>query len=87
MQVGSSGSDRSGDVGGTGLAVNAATGNLFVTDTYDGTISVISGLTDQVVATIRSGEDPYEVTVNPVTNQVFVSLRGVNRIHKFVDGY
>ena len=87
VRVGSSGSDRSGDVGGTGLAVNAATGNLFITDTYDGTITVISGLTDQVVATIPSGEDPYEVAINPVTNQVFVTLRRPNHIHKFADGY
>jgi len=87
VQVGSSGSNRSGDVGGTGLAVNAVTGNLFITDTYDGTLTVISGQTDQVVATIPTGEDPYEVAINPVTNQVFVSLRRVNRIHKFTDGY
>jgi YVTN family beta-propeller protein len=87
VRVGSSGSDRSDDVGGTGLAVNPVTGNLFVADTYDGTITVISGPTDQVVATIPTGEDPYEVAINPVTNQVFVTLRRPNRIHKFTDGY
>jgi uncharacterized repeat protein (TIGR01451 family) len=87
VRVGSSGSDRSGDVGGTGLAINPATGNLFVTNTFDNTISVISGQTDQVVATIPTGDDPYEVAVNPVTNQVFVTLRRPNRIHKFADGY
>ena len=87
VRVGSSGSDRSDDVGGTGLTVNPVTGNLFITDTYDGTITVISGHTDQVVATIPTGEDPYEVAINPVTNQVFVSLRRPNRIHKFADVY
>lgn len=87
VQVGSSGSDRSGSVGGTGLKINPITGNLFVTNTFDNTLSVISGQTDQVVATVPTGEDPFEVTVNPLTEQVFVSLRRVNRIHKFSDVY
>ena len=32
-------------------------------------------------------EDPYEVAINPITNQVFVTLRRPNHIHKFADGY
>jgi len=87
LDVGSSGSDRDGDVGGTGLEVNLATGNVFVANTYDKTLSVISGQLNQVVATIPTGEDPFEITSNPVTNQIFVTLRRPNRIQKFADLY
>ncbi|MBX3050861.1 MAG: hypothetical protein KF753_05270 [Caldilineaceae bacterium] len=85
VRVGNSGSDRDGDVGGTGLAVNPVTGNLFVTNTFDKTISILSGSNDRVSAVLPTGDDPYEVVVNPVTSQVFVSLRKINRIHKFMD--
>lgn len=87
VRVGNSGSDRDGNVGGAGLAINPSTGTLFVANTFDNTLSVISGVTDQVVATLPTGTDPFRVMVNPVTNQIFVSLRKVNRIHKFADGW
>jgi YVTN family beta-propeller protein len=86
LAVGSSGSDRGPDVGGAGLFINPVTNNLFVADTADQTLTVI-GPNNRVVATIPTGEEPFDVVVNPVTNQVFVSLRRDNRIHKFADIY
>lgn len=85
VPVGNSGSDRNGDVGGAGLAINTATGNLFVANTFDNTVSVVSGATDQVVATIPTGADPFRVMANPATNRVYISLRKGNRIHKLID--
>lgn len=87
VRVGSSGSDRDPNVGGVGLAVNPRTNNLFLADTQDGTISIISGTTNRLAATIPTGAYPYAVAVNPATNQVFVNLRGNHSIHKFADAY
>jgi len=86
VDVGSSGSDRDPNVGGAGIAVDLVTNNVFVADTADGTVTVI-GPNNQVVATVPTGEEPFDVAVNPVTNQVFVSLRRDNRVHKFADIY
>jgi len=86
VDVGSSGSDRDPNVGGAGIAVDLVTNNVFVADTADSTVTVI-GPNNQVVATVPTGEEPFDVAVNPVTNQVFVSLRRDNRVHKFADIY
>ena len=87
VQVGNSGPANSPDVGGVGLEVNPSTGNVFVANTFDGTVSVISGARDELVATVSVGPDPYDVAVHPVANRVYVTLRAVNRLAELVDTY
>ena len=55
------------------IAVNEATGRVYVGNRSDGTLSVIDGATDKVVATIDVGVRPFAVAADPVTNRVYVS--------------
>ena len=86
IPVGDSGSDRSGDVGGTGLVINPATNNLFVTDTAAGTVTVI-GPANTVVATVNVGLDPYEIALYRKTQTLYITLRAGNKLAKFDDGF
>ncbi len=87
LPVDSSGRDDSPNVGGTGLEVDLATGNVFNANTKANTISVISGVTDQVVATTEAGQDPFMIAINPNTRTVFIGLRAVDRLQKLQDSY
>jgi len=86
VPVGSSGSDRNPDVGGSGLVINPETNNLFVADTAAGTVTVI-GPNNTVIATVPVGTDPFEITVNQKTQTVYVTLRAINRLAKVVDTF
>jgi YVTN family beta-propeller protein len=55
------------------LAVNTVTGNVYVANSTDGTVSVISGETNAVTATLRAGPHPYTLAVNEVTNKIYVT--------------
>ena len=87
VPVGSSGSSRDPNVGGTGLSVDMSTGNVFVANTADNTVSVINGSSNQVVATLATGPDPFKIAINLITRMVYVALRGVNRLAFFQDIY
>jgi YVTN family beta-propeller protein len=54
------------------MAVNAATGQVYVANTGSGTVSVINGVTNMVTATVPVGMQPEAVAVNAVTGQVYV---------------
>ncbi|HRW09886.1 MAG TPA: hypothetical protein P5121_32515, partial [Caldilineaceae bacterium] len=85
LRVGSGGNVQDINVGGTGLAVNPTTGNVFNANTTDGTLTVISGNEQRVIATLDIGTDPFPVAVNPLTNVVFVGLRSENALVKVND--
>ena len=87
VAVGRSGGSRDPNVGGTGLAADTATGNLFVANRADNTVSVINGSSNQVTTTLATGTDPFSITVDPITRMVYVILRNVNRLAYFVDKY
>ena len=52
------------------LAVNPATGRIYVANTGSNTVSVIDGSRDTVTATVTVGSQPVALAVNPVTNQI-----------------
>ena len=54
------------------LAVNDATGKVYVSNAGDGSISVLDGVTDKVVATVRLPGRSYGVAVDPQKNLVYV---------------
>lgn len=61
--------------GPSGVAVDSANGNVYVTNRYNGTVSVISGRTNQVIATIPLTREAYSVRdldVDPVSGNVYV---------------
>jgi YVTN family beta-propeller protein len=59
--------------GPVALAINEATNRIYVANNAGGSVSVIDGTNDVVVATVNVGTLPYTLAVNPVTNKVFVS--------------
>jgi YVTN family beta-propeller protein len=64
-----------------GVAVNETTNTIYVTNTGSGTVSVISGSTNAVTATITVGSAPWGVSVDPSTNTVYVAIAsGTNEV-------
>ena len=76
-----------GDDGGGGVAVDGATSNVFFTNSAANTVSVISGTTDTVIATLPAGLSPFGAAADPVTQQVFVVNRDSNDLSVFFDGF
>ena len=87
LSVEDGGALTSPDVGGSGLVVNPATGNVFNANTAANSASVIDGIKDRVRATILLGDDPFPIAVNRGTNTVYIGLRGPGRVVKVEDSY
>jgi len=54
------------------LAVNESTNRVYVTDPF-GTLSVIDGAINTVDATLRIGSSIEAISVNPITNRIYVA--------------
>ena len=67
------------------LAINEATNRIYVANNGGGSVSVIDGSKDAVVATVDVGALPYVLGVNPVTNKIFVSNTFSDKI-TLIDG-
>jgi YVTN family beta-propeller protein len=52
---------------------DTGTGQVFITDSSSGTVSVISDLTDSVVASVAVGDDPSGIAYDSGTGQVYVA--------------
>jgi YVTN family beta-propeller protein len=65
--------------------VNAATGRAYVANADDGTISVLDGGTDEVLATVPVGSHPYSIAANPATGKVYVTHTFGNQL-SILDG-
>jgi YVTN family beta-propeller protein len=55
------------------IAVDASTGAVYVANGGDGTVSVLAGASDAVVATVPVGRQPYSIAADAVTGKVFVT--------------
>jgi YVTN family beta-propeller protein len=80
VTIGEGGAD-----GGGGVAVNPATGNVFITNSAADTVSVISGASSQVLTTIPVGANPFGAGVDPGTGRVFVANRNSDDVSVFKD--
>jgi YVTN family beta-propeller protein len=58
------------------VAVSPLTGDVYVTNIENGTVSVISGQTNTVTVTIPVGNGPVGVAVSPLTGTVYVANVG-----------
>jgi YVTN family beta-propeller protein len=58
------------------VAVNPLSGDVYVTNFSDGTVSVISGRTGTVTATIPVGNGPVGVAVNPPAGAIYIASIG-----------
>ncbi len=80
LAIGAGGGD-----GGGGVVVNPFTGSAFFTNSLANTVSVISGETDTVIATLPVGNNPFGIGVDSATGRVFVGNRGSNSVSVFLD--
>jgi YVTN family beta-propeller protein len=55
-----------------GIAIDAVTNRIYVSNGYANTISVIDGETNSVVKTILVGTAPMRLAVNSITNMIYV---------------
>ena len=63
------------------LALSPKTGDLYITNDpgnqhADGTVTVLSGRTSRLIATVGVGHDPGQGVVSPVTGDVYVASQG-----------
>jgi YVTN family beta-propeller protein len=63
-----------------GVAVNPVTKNVYVTNEFSNTVSVINGVTERVADTITVGSFPYGIAVNPFNDRIYVTNRGSNTV-------
>jgi len=69
------------------VAVNSVTNRIYVSNSGDGTVSVVDGATNTVIATITVGGQPLGIAVNPGTNMVYVALfAGLDSKVDVIDG-
>ena len=68
-----------------GIAVNEVTNQIYVTNIWDDTVTVIDGATASAVATIPVVAYPYDVVVNPLTNRIYVGSGDVSSV-TVIDG-
>jgi YVTN family beta-propeller protein len=66
------------------VAVNPVTNRTYVASFQDGTVKVIDGATNEVVATVTVGS-PGAIAVNPVTNMIYVADTSTNTV-TVIDG-
>ena len=59
--------------GAQGVGVNLSTNRVYVAKKADGTLSVIDGASNAVIATIPVGNVPVDVGVNSTTDRVYVA--------------
>ncbi len=69
------------------LGINPTTNHLFVPNSASHTVSVISGFSNNALATLPLGLDPFGVDANPHTNRVYVTTRGSNQLWVVPDTY
>ena len=59
--------------GPVSIAVNSANGMAYVANSSDGTVSVLDGKSDAVIATVPIGSHPYSIAANPSTGKVYAT--------------
>ncbi|MGQ9571892.1 MAG: serine hydrolase [Dehalococcoidia bacterium] len=67
------------------VAVNASTGHIYVANAGTDNVSVISGVTGSVIATVPVGRAPRGLAVDPQANRIYVANSGGNDL-TVIDG-
>ena len=55
------------------IAVNAINGRVYVANAGDGTVSVLDGASDALLATVAIGSHPYSIAANAASGKVYVT--------------
>ena len=64
-----------------GIAYNSANNNMYVANADSSTVSVISGSTDSVIATILVGRVPVGIAYAPPNNKLYVTNIDSNDVY------
>ena len=59
--------------GSAKIAINPTTNMIYAANFANDVVIVIDGLTYKILKTIPLGGDPYSITVNPITNTIYVA--------------
>ncbi len=62
--------------GPNGVAVNPAGNRVYVTNRFDGTVSVIDPVINKAVTAVTVGEGPSGVAVDPAGSRIYVANTG-----------
>ncbi|HEV2449950.1 MAG TPA: YncE family protein [Thermoplasmata archaeon] len=65
------------------LLTDPGTGRLYAANANAGNVSVVSGSTDAVVASVAVGGSPYGLALDPATRTIFVSDYGASNVTAF----
>jgi YVTN family beta-propeller protein len=76
-----------GGDGGGGVVVDPGTGNVFFTNSVANTVSVVSGLSNAVIATVPVGVNPFGAAVDAGLKWVWVGNRDSNNLYLIPDTY
>jgi YVTN family beta-propeller protein len=79
-------SNGGGDAGG-GIAIDTGNGNAFFTNSASNNVSVIGGSSNNVVATVATGLDPFGIAADPGTGRIFVANRTSDNLTVFLNSY
>ena len=74
------GGNTAGNEGLQDIILDEARGKVYVTNSGDGTVSVLDGASNTLVATVTVGTTPLGVAVNPLTNRIYVANNGSNTL-------
>ena len=68
------------------LAIDTATGNVYVAETGSDNVTVVNTSTDQVVGNVTVGWQPYGMAVDPVTGDLYVASYESGNLSVFSPG-
>jgi YVTN family beta-propeller protein len=86
ITIGSAGPDvPGGEDGRGGVLVNPNTGSLFVSNSYDNTVSIIDSSTNKVIGTVDVGLNPFGLGVDTTTQRVYSANRASDNVSMFLD--
>lgn len=76
------GATRSVKVGArpVSIAIDSRNGRVYVVNAGDGTVSVLNGDTDEVVATVTVGDHPYSIASDSAAGRIYVTRTYSNRL-------
>lgn len=76
---------QGGPDGGGGVAINRGNNRVYVTNSASNTVTIIDGITSQVLNTAPVGVDPFGIAANAVDGLVYVANRSSSTLSLFYD--
>jgi DNA-binding beta-propeller fold protein YncE len=64
--------------GASAVAVNRKTGRAYASMPGDGTVVILDGGTDSIMARVKVGPHPYTLAVDDIRNRVYLEIIGVD---------